>query len=74
MITIRSQKKGALTEARSVYIDGNKRILADPEAFILGDYSSFERCLEILDEIQSEIRNAAVRRDDPMPFYQMPAE
>lgn len=69
MIIIRSQDKESLFKVDSVRyvfsLDYKHEIYAD--CFDIGTYATRERCLEIIDEIQDEIRNS-------MPSYQMPAE
>lgn len=67
MIIIRSQSKGVLAKPTAVYIE-DKRIIADPEEFILGDYANCNRCLEIIDEIETHIACGHTG------VYQMPEE
>lgn len=78
MITIRGHEGVPLIKANVVDLWSNSNeIVAMANSrhwHTLGSYATRERCIEIVDEIQCEIRNAAVRKDDPMPFYQMPAE
>lgn len=58
---IRSQDKTTLIKSYEIYIaeygEGSYVIRAKRSSHILGTYNSFERALEVLDEIQNKLKN-----------------
>jgi hypothetical protein len=95
---IRSQDKMNLVKVRQVGVNyqNNKQIIANytPELYensgefveLLGSYSTIERAVEILDEIQNSMKNFAFAKKvnglgeeldlipNPILIYQMPKE
>lgn len=53
---IRSQNQEELIRAEYIYVMGSYiRVISNGSSFIVGEYETKERALEILDEIQKEI-------------------
>lgn len=73
---IRSQDRTTLIRSCEIYISVQRDtylIRAKRTSHILGSYKTFERTLEILDEIQDLLQNAYVG-DLNRIVYQMPEE
>lgn len=71
---IRSQDKTTLIRSYEIYISeqGNTYLIrAKRTSHILGSYSTIERALEILDEIQNLLQNAYIGNVNRI-VYQMP--
>ena len=68
MLSILSQNKGVLTTYESVNVEFGieHKWQIETKDFILGQYASKERCLEIIQEIVNAIYNISV--------YEMPEE
>lgn len=83
---IRSQDKTTLIRSYEIYISEQPNtylIRAEKTSHILGSYSTFERTLEVLDEIQNKINLINLGHDfgspmidlkNPTYIYQMPKE
>lgn len=75
---IRSQDKTTLIRSYEIYISLSEQqntylIRAKRTSHILGSYSTIERALEVLDEIQDLMQNAYVGNSNRI-VYQMPKE
>lgn len=73
---IRSQDKTTLIRSYEIYISEQPNtylIRAKRTSHILGSYSTIERTLEILDEIQDLLQNAYVGGSNRI-VYQMPKD
>lgn len=73
---VRSQDKTTLIRSYEIYISEQQNtylIRAKRTSHILGSYSTIERALEVLDEIQDLLQNAYVGNSNRI-IYQMPKE
>ncbi len=79
---IRSQDRECIMKVARLDIDG-KKISANGFYTILGEYKSYERALEVLDEIQKKIvllglgnnfGSPMIDLDNPFNIYIMPKE
>lgn len=71
---VRSQDKTTLIRSYEIYISEQQNtylIRAKRTSHILGSYSTIERALEVLDEIQDLLQNAYVGNSNRI-IYQMP--
>ena len=75
---VRNQSKTSLINCESFEVtDENEIVYGNPfdTYVILGEYSTKERCLEVLDEIEKHILNYTVKNTTYVPVvYQMPKE
>ena len=74
---IRSQDKTTLIRSYEIYISEQPNIYlirAKRTSHILGSYSTIERALEVLDEIQKMLKTAELNDGINVIVYQMPED
>lgn len=74
---IRSQDRTTLIRSYEIYIAVNKNsyvIRAKKTSHILGAYETYDRALEVLDEIQKKINLINLGHDFDTYIYKMPKE
>ena len=74
---IRSQDKTTLIRSYEIYISEQPNIYlirAKRTSHILGSYSTIERALEVLDEIQKLLKTAELNDGINVIVYQMPED
>jgi len=67
---VRSQNKSALNCVKNIRINGVDIMCYNGE--VLGTYSTRERALEVLDEIQKLLKTAELNNDINVIVYKMP--